>query len=460
MKTRRLSFVVLLALVAGACGGGSGSAERSVLVDFSSDEFASSAFLNVPGKVTVKPGSTIVFRQTWTGEPHTVTGGTSVNEPLAKGQVWLDFFESFDALGGAGLDLPDPENPGDATWPDAVKTIKGGGKAGRAFIDDYNALIKSGVDLPSIDNPPAVSFGDVSKKIDELSEAAFEGIRFAFDEETENIAQNMGQPCYLRTGEPPDDKKQACPKENQSQPEFDGKYSFYNSGIIRYEGNDGNTFRVKLADDIAPGTYTFYCAIHGPQQRSEIVVADEGDDVPSSGDVARDSRREMERVLKPLREIYRDARDNNQFRVQGEELKGPFAGLYSPEISHALINEFIPKQIRAKANEPITWKMLGSDHSISFGVPRYFPIIEFQPNNFRINPALSEPAGGAPAIPEQEGEGVLKVDGGTYSGSGFWSSGLLGAEPYAEYTLRIAKAGTYNYACLIHPPMVGKITIT
>jgi hypothetical protein len=76
-----------------------------------------------------------------------------------------------------------------------------------------------------------------------------------------------------------------------------------------------------------------------------------------------------------------------------------------------------------------------------------------------LNPKLEMPFGGSPKIPEQQGMGVLKVDGGTYDGDGFFSSGLLGAEPYAEYSLRFSKPGTFKYACLLHPPMVGTVVV-
>ena len=32
----------------------------------------------------------------------------------------------------------------------------------------------------------------------------------------------------------------------------------------------------------------------------------------------------------------------------------------------------------------------------------------------------------------------MEIDGGTYDGSGFWSSGLVGAEPHLRYTVRIS----------------------
>jgi hypothetical protein len=57
----------------------------------------------------------------------------------------------------------------------------------------------------------------------------------------------------------------------------------------------------------------------------------------------------------------------------------------------------------------------------------------------RLNPRLAPAAGGAPQPPKEatthETRGVQKIDGGTYSGSGFWSSGLIGADLYIEYTL-------------------------
>ena len=83
------------------------------------------------------------------------------------------------------------------------------------------------------------------------------------------------------------------------------------------------------------------------------------------------------------------------------------------------------------------------------------------------NPQLDKPVGGAPPLPEVNGNGPpgppAKINGGTYDGSHFWSSGVIntsGNGQYAQYTLRFTKPGTYRYACLVHPPMVGEITIT
>ena len=58
-----------------ACSSGGGGNTLTIQVDYTHDEFAGSFFGFFPNKVTVKPGMTIKFHQTWTGEPHTVTLG-------------------------------------------------------------------------------------------------------------------------------------------------------------------------------------------------------------------------------------------------------------------------------------------------------------------------------------------------------------------------------------------------
>ena len=280
----------------------------------------------------------------------------------------------------------------------------------------------------------------------------------------------MSQPCYLSEGTPPKDPTKACAKAQQEQPDFDGSLSYYNSGIIPYEGQQGNTFRVRLSDEIDPGKYWFYCAVHGFGQSTAVEVKPEGTEVPTQAAVSREARDEIKPSADALEKLWKDASDG-RLEIQGDEgketVREPFAGLHDPTNDHASINEFVPKVIEADAGDPITWTMLGAQHTISFGVPDYFPIVEFPENGaVRMNPKLPPPAGGAKELEvEERPDGppvasILEFDGGTYDGDGFWSSGLVGAEPYLKYTMRISEPGTYRYACLIHPPMVGTVRVT
>ncbi len=74
----------VVALLASACGGGgpgaAGGETRKVLVDYKHDQFSASFLAYFPTDVRVHAGDTVEFKQFWTGEPHTVTMGTMIDE--------------------------------------------------------------------------------------------------------------------------------------------------------------------------------------------------------------------------------------------------------------------------------------------------------------------------------------------------------------------------------------------
>ncbi|HVT76603.1 MAG TPA: hypothetical protein VHD87_06200, partial [Acidimicrobiales bacterium] len=71
---RKLAVVAAFVTLLSACSTSGGGDERQVLVDFSPDNVAVFVAKYFPAKVTVAPGQTVAFHQTWTGEPHTITG--------------------------------------------------------------------------------------------------------------------------------------------------------------------------------------------------------------------------------------------------------------------------------------------------------------------------------------------------------------------------------------------------
>lgn len=479
-KQRRIATAVVatMSMLAASCGGGAGGEDagtRRVFVDFSSDEFASFSFFNYPAKVKVRQGSVLEFKQTWTGEPHTVTGGTTVDETLRDGGAWTDFFEGFDGLLGSGADLPNPEDPGDATTGDFARAVLEAKdeEARDQFVRGYEGVIAMGVALPPLDATSTQPFSELAEIVEKASEEFFATLPSAFDDD-DQLAQNVSQPCFLDEGGPPEDSATACDKADQQQPAFTGRQSYYNSGVIRYEGERSNTFRVPIAADAELGSFLFYCAIHGLGQKSEVEIVAADADIPTQSEINSEVSKETSKVTKSLGAIFRDAKDDLKVELPGfdEPVEGPFAGL--PGEEHTAINEFVPKEMTVKAGEPITWKMMGSEHTISFNVPKYFPIMEFlDDGTVRINPKMY-PAAGA-AVPyeepddeegppeggaEGEDDGPPSHDGGTFDGKGFWSSGLIGGQPFLDYTMRISKPGTYAYACLLHPPMIGQIKVT
>lgn len=397
-----------LLLVAASCtSGASGDGKRTVLVDYNFDEFATFMLAYFPNTVTVHPGDTVEFRQAWTGEAHSVTMGTFVDELMRVAQPFLDKHRK-------GEPLPKEE-------------------------------------------PPAI-------------QDAFAKLPWMMGEN--GVNQNAAQPCYLRTGQAPDDANTPCAKEDQRKQPFDGKFTFYNSGFIPYEGTGGNRFVVPLAKTIAPGRYSYYCNLHGPFMSGTIEVVPKSQRIPSQAEVSREARRQIDGFVKPLRAAYRKAERGKAEpptsvakQLGGRRfLEGNLAGLFSPQESiDGGIEEFIPRTIRTKVGEKVTWTILGG-HTISFNVPRYFPIFEVaKDGSVKLNEKIDPPAGGSPTPPkpaEEEGGPPIEIEAPAWDGSGFYSSGVIFPSSFARYSMSFSKPGKYRYACLIHPPMVGEVIVT
>lgn len=441
MVARHRIVLLVIALAAAACGTGgdpASSQTRTVLVDYNHDEFATTFLEYFPRRVTVRPGDSVVFRQTWTGEPHSVTLGRAVQR---LGEVIKPYLEL--AYEGGWAALP-PEEP-----PDVVEAGEG---LPMMFADEENGAF--------------------------------------------HVAQNAAQPCFLDEGLPPEDPDTPCAPEDREQPAFNGRQNYYNSGFIPYEGPGGNTFTMPIAEDTDPGEYFYYCNLHGPLQAGWIEVAPKGTQIPSQTDVNRQAREQIEEVVAPFREVYEKAAEGEWeppeesienlralglARARGERtyLTTPLSGLEVMDETvwaYGAIMEFVPRDLRVKAGEPIRWLMF-SGHTVSFNVPPYLPIFEIDSDGtVRRNERVDLPAGGAPdpPAPPEEGpppedgeeaerrgpEEITVIDAGRWDGQGFWSSGMVDIWPMSVYELTITRPGTYRYACLVHPPMVGTLTVT
>ena len=416
-KALRIGGVVL-ALLAGACGSGS-SDEITVRVDYEHDEFATQFIRYFPDNIQVHPGDTVNFVQDWTGEAHTVTLGTKVDELLS---ITKPLYEEWG-------DVPEDQVP-----PDVL---------GEYYAAECSLPLLYGCETGPPEDQPAT---------EEPTEDAIPPIN-----------QTIAQPCLIEQGTVPGD---GTPCPTQELGPFDGTEAYYNSGFLGFETDEENVFELNLSDTIAPGVYNFYCAVHGSFQSGTMEVVPSDQPIPAASEVNQQTRQELNEVVEPFRQVY-DKAIEGQFVFGGEALAGPFSGLFDERVDGSL-NEFVPEVIETGIGDPVTWLIFGP-HSISFDVPEYFPIYEeLEDGTVRQNEEIYPPAGGAPEVPDAEfspgpppeNPQPLIVDGGTWDGSGFWSSGVLFNQPYVQYTLRFSTPGTYRYACLIHPPMVGTVTVT
>jgi plastocyanin len=118
------------------------------------------------------------------------------------------------------------------------------------------------------------------------------------------------------------------------------------------------------------------------------------------------------------------------------------AGTKDPSDPNVAVLQFMPAKVTVAVGTPVTWTWKGTEpHSVTFLKPgQTLPDPGSDPSLFAPDPTAG-PAG-------------------PYDGTTFLNSGLqpLGAAAN-PFTVSFAKAGTYQYNCVIHPQMVGTIDV-
>jgi plastocyanin len=362
--------------------GGAQTVTVSVDADASSSLVAFTAYF--PNEVTVHPGDTVAFESHFTGEPHTVTLGSLVDE------------------GASNADPAAEEEP-----------------------------------------------------------EAWQKIPHLLPEGPGDAIQAAAQPCFLATEDPP--ASDACSADQQEQSDFDGSQTFYNSGFLA----DGDVFSVKLADDIAPGTYTYFCNLHRGGMTGTVTVVDADADSQTADDVDAAGQEALDAALASIQPTMDAVRAGTLPPFITEAAPGAvIAGGGSEDAPSAIPLLMGPDSVDVKVGDQVTWTILGP-HTISFGASealRTF-IAKAPDGAVHLNPDSFAPAGGdgAPEGPPPEQPGPpIAIDGGSYDGNGLHSSGLVLSFPPQLYTYGVtfSTAGTFEYICLIHPDMKGTVNVT
>ena len=437
---RRIGLVALasLALIAGACGDGGGGddrgfepaeggEERTVLVDYRHDEFASAFLQYYPEKITVRPGDVVKFRQSWTGEPHSVTMGQVVNDLYEFAPLLMEYDSVDDAKAGGVTD-------------EQIEKVLATLSKTPGMTDDFR-IAQGGAEpcfVTDVDDVPAFS-----------------------NAETDEVNLDA-----------------RCPEDAREQVPFTGRQALYNSGFIPYDGPQGNTFELPVAEDAEPGTYKYFCNYHWVFMGGEVEVVDKEASIPSQAEVSRQAREEIEADAKAALAKVEEAKakkvgdalenpgEEGEDGEPGEpvEVALPLAGRTIDFETPVIINEFFPSKFTSKVGQKVTWTVDGSYHTVSFNVPKYFPIFTVDDDGTITWDAQSwEPVGFDLPDPNEDRaefgeESAVALDAGSWDGSGgFHSSGAL--DPGATFSVTFTKAGTYPFACVLHPQMVGSLTV-
>ena len=287
----------------------------------------------------------------------------------------------------------------------------------------------------------------------------------AFDEQF-NVINAGVLPCF--SDEPPTD---GPPCEQTEQPDFAGTLGFYNSGVM---GEPGATFTVPIAADATPGTYNYFCLIHGPDMSGTMTVVEATADAPTAAEVAEDVDATIQAITEEAASALEATSQGTQpgfedAYPEGGDVQVLAGGGAQPQGFTLDILTFGPADVEVAAGGTVRFNMFGF-HTVSFNATQDATPLVIQGDDGlpAINQLAIAPQGGAngaPPPPEGEGEPpaeAIVIDGGTFDGSGFFSSGVLPSFPpvLMAYDITFSTAGTYAYQCLIHPGMEGTVNVT
>ncbi|GAC1417007.1 MAG: hypothetical protein NVSMB57_12180 [Actinomycetota bacterium] len=259
-----------------------------------------------------------------------------------------------------------------------------------------------------------------------------------------DLAPVSANPCYVQSGDP---TPASCKSE---EPAFNGKYSLYNSGFLP----EGQDFKLKVASDVAPGAYRWFCTLHRAGMNGTLTVVQSSVTTLPPDQVTKRGDAEAEQVLGKLKPV-------SLFVRRGLGPNNLLAGGLSRDQSvEGQVNEFGPKEAKVKVGQLVKWTVL-SFHTITFNAPAdsVGAIIKGGDGKFHINPKVAAPAKSPPANPSKKTGNV--VDAGTWNGAGLLNSGVLpgtGPPGFLTWQVRFGKKGTYKYHCGIHSDMEGTIT--
>lgn len=277
--------------------------------------------------------------------------------------------------------------------------------------------------------PPPAALQAASKKVPQLLP---DGPGDAF--------QAGAQPCYQAAGLPP--LKNACTVKTG---EFAGTEALVGSGWL-----DANApFTLKISDGAKPGTYSFYCQLHGPDMGGTLTIADKAATVPTPEAVKAQGDTALKADIAKLAPGIAALSKATSTKAQ--------AGAFLPSFQSAQINAFGPTDAKIPVGGSVTWSVLGP-HSIYFNAPADAQQARMAApdGSVHFNPKSAAPVGGP-----GQGQKPGTIQGGTWNGVGPHSSGLILSFPpdLFSYRLTFSKAGTYNYQCTIHTNMKGTVTV-
>jgi plastocyanin len=227
---------------------------------------------------------------------------------------------------------------------------------------------------------------------------------------------------------------------------YNGK-GFLNSGTPSPEGPP-KPFVVKFTK---AGKFTFNCLIHAGME-GRVTVLPKRRSVPSAGQDRQAALAQEATAIQAARTLAK-VKPPAATVLAGNDGAGPVAWL-----------RFFPANLKIKAGTTVDFKLSSQReiHTITIGPAAYTTAIAHSFTTPQANPKgpptlLVNPLGALPSDPPP-----LPPFTGANHGNGFEGSGVLAAGGPLPSSAKITftKPGVYNYTCVVHEGMNGKITVT
>ncbi|HVE63101.1 MAG TPA: hypothetical protein VNB94_04810 [Mycobacteriales bacterium] len=265
--------------------------------------------------------------------------------------------------------------------------------------------------------------------------------------------QAGAQPCVLPAGAPPiTDFTKPC--ANTKPTEFTGTDQLFTSGWM---GPD-QPFTFTVAAAAKPGTYNYFCQLHGPDMGGTLTVVAPGATVPSPAEVKAKGEAEKDALIAQLSPAFAALA---AAKGPGDAVAGTFAPPQGDVFVQGQVNAFGPAEIAVPVGGKVTWNVLGP-HTIAFNAPADAVGLRAPGADGAVH--RSEKAEAPAASSGQkfgpQGPSGDPIDGGKWNGEGYRSSGIILAfEKPVAYSMTFTKAGTYKYLCQIHIDMEGTVKV-
>lgn len=198
------------------------------------------------------------------------------------------------------------------------------------------------------------------------------------------------------------------------------------------------------------GTFTVRCAVH-PNMKGVVRV------VRKSGDTAR------KRLARAAREAAAQTRTVTALARKADKTRGNVVQI-GPGNAKAQTFTFRPAKKTVAAGTTVTFRMGGRNelHTVTFGPKAY---VDGVAKAFFPAGPTSLALGSEALYPSDPPAAGVPTVTPTSHGNGFANSGGL-VDPGTpdplprEFRFTFPLAGTYQYSCLIHPEMRGRITVS